>query len=73
MDSIKIMLLESLIMILTIFLLIMLFTSPFYSCREKAKKMGIKYEWGLYQGCMVETSPKEWVSIENYKIIKQTN
>lgn len=39
-----------------------------FACESKAKKMGVNYDWGLIQGCMVEVKQGQWVTLNNYRV-----
>ena len=46
------------------------FFVPAYSCKQKATKQGLEYDWGILQGCMVkgiETNNK-WVDYDRLRI-----
>jgi hypothetical protein len=39
------------------------------SCKMKSKAMGLNYDFGMIQGCIVETKDGQKVDIKNYRVI----
>ena len=35
-------------------------------CRSKANRMGFAHEWGLFEGCMIEYLPGQWIDLDKY-------
>lgn len=52
-----------------VFLLVSAFVGPPLSCASQAKAMGMKHDWGLFQGCMIEHKPGQWVPLKNYRVL----
>lgn len=37
-----------------------------YECEDQATKMGVNYNYGYWQNCMIEVEPNKWIPKENY-------
>ena len=50
-------------------IIIVAFSLPAFSCRQKAAMMNMRHDWGPIQGCMIEPTPGQWVSLNNYRVL----
>lgn len=40
-----------------------------YSCANTATAMGMRYNFAMMQGCMIEYAPGKWVPLDNYRVV----
>ena len=45
--------------------------SAYMSCDAKAKAMGMRSDWGLVKGCIIEHKPGQWIPLENYRALEK--
>lgn len=39
-------------------------------CEAKAKRMGLRYEYGLLEGCMVKVDNR-WIPLDSYRVVAE--
>lgn len=39
------------------------------SCANQANMMGMRHDFGLFQGCMIEHKPGKWIPLKNYRVL----
>jgi len=39
------------------------------TCSNKAGIMGMRHNYGMLQGCMIEHQPGKWVPLKNYRVL----
>jgi prepilin-type N-terminal cleavage/methylation domain-containing protein len=62
-------LIERLIVIAIIGILAVAPIGSAYTCERQAKLMGMRHDWGFFQGCMIEPKPGQWVPLKNYRVL----
>ena len=62
-------LIELMIVVAIIGILIFAIVGPAYTCERQAKAMGMRHDWGFFQGCMIEPKPGQWVPLKNYRVL----
>lgn len=62
-------LLEAIIVVVIVGLLVTALCGPWYTCKQQSSLMGVRYDWGILQGCMIEPKPGQWVPLKNYRVM----
>lgn len=62
-------LVEFAIVVAIIGILIASLIGPAYTCEKQAKMMNMRHDWSLFQGCMIEPKPGQWVPLKNYRVL----
>lgn len=62
-------LIEAAIVVAIIGILIAASVGSAYTCERQAKMMNMRHDWGLFQGCMIEPKPGQWVPMKNYRVL----
>jgi hypothetical protein len=64
--------LEVIIAVVLIGILVVPLYAPWYACKQRSSLMGVRYDWGVLQGCMIELKPGQWVPLKNYRVMQST-
>ena len=62
-------LIEAAVVAAIIGLLIAALAGSAYTCESQAKLMNMRHDWSVFQGCMVEPKPGQWVPLSNYRVL----
>lgn len=62
-------LIEVLIVIAIIGILAAALIGSSYTCERQAKLMNMRHDWSIFQGCMIEPKPGQWVPLKNYRVL----
>lgn len=62
-------LIEVALVVAIIVLLIAALAAPAFTCEKQAKLMNMRHDWSLFQGCMIEPKPGQWVPLKNYRVL----
>ncbi len=62
-------LIEAAIVVAIIGILIAALVGQAYTCERQAKLMNMRHDWSIFQGCMIEPRPGQWVPLKNYRVL----